>query len=281
MASRAKERDYLAIAKRSVTTPKLLKSFRRLLVYGRNKKGKSTFATSAGRANTLVIDAEHGTDTMLKKNPYVWHVSKWQDLQDVMGAIRLGTLSPASLGVGPETEPFSWLVPDTLTRFNNLALRHIMSIEEDRNLDRKPGLVDRRDYFKSGELMKEFLMQAHSLPINICYTAQERMKSIGSIEEDDDSAEADYVMVPDLPDAVRGAANSWVEVIGRIYTVPVEVKEKTVQQRRLWIAPNDRYDTGYRSDFVLPDFLRAPTIPKLVKMMEEGYTPPAPRKKVA
>jgi len=273
----AKERNYLAVAKKHITTPSRLASWRRVLVYGRNKKGKSTFANSAGRAKTLELDCEHGTDTMLKSDPYVWHLTKWEEINDVVGAIRTGELSPKYLGLGPEEEPFSWLAPDTLTRFNNMALRYTMKLAEETNLDRRPGLVDRRDYFKSGELMKEMLMQFHGLPINICYTAQERMKAIGGFDDDEEAEESDYIMVPDLPDAVRGAANSWVEVIGRIYVVRVEIKGKPKPQRRLQIGINEKYDTGYRSDFVLPDMIKNPTLPKLVKMMTEG--PPPPRTK--
>lgn len=279
----AKEKNYLAVAKKNITTPSRIAQFRRLLVYGRNKKGKSSFANSAGRELTLNVDAEHGTDTMLRTDPYVWHVSKWEEIQDVIGAIRTKELSPAELGLGKSREPFSWLVPDTLTRFNNLALRYIMRLAEETNLERRPGLVDRRDYFKSGELMKELLMQMHALPINICYTAQEKMKAIDSGNGDDEDAEeAEYMMVPDLPDAVRGAANSWVEVIGRIYVVRVEDpndSDKLIAQRRLHIGVSDKFDTGFRSDFVLPDMIRNPTIPKLVKLMTEG--PPPPRTKKA
>jgi hypothetical protein len=279
MATRrqAKEKDYVAVAKKHITTPSRLAAHRRILVYGRNKKGKTTFALSSGRAQSLVIDCEHGTDAMLKSDPYVWHLDKWEDIDDIAGAVRTGELSPKRLGLGPEEEPFTWLVPDTLTRFNNLALRRVMRIAEETNLDRIPGLVDRRDYFKSGELMKEMLMQFHSLPINICYTAQERMKSVGGYDEDEDSDDPEYIMVPDLPDAVRGAANSWVEVIGRIYVVRVEVNDKLRPQRRLHVGVNDKYDTGYRSDFVLPDVIRNPTLPKLVQYMTKGVPTKKPK----
>jgi hypothetical protein len=270
--SKSKETDYLAIARRNVTTPSRLKSYRRILVYGRNKKGKTTFALSGGtRAETLVLDCEHGTDAMLRRDPYVWHLNKWEEIDDVVGAIKTQQLSPKSLGKGPEEEPFKWLVPDTLTRFNNLALRRVMRIAEETNLDRIPGLVDRRDYFKSGELMKDMLMTFHALPINICYTAQERMKSVNTSDDDEDSEEAEYLMVPDLPDAVRGAANSWAEVIGRIYVVRIDNKPR----RRLYVGINEKYDTGYRSDFTLPDIIKTPTLPKLVELMTEGAKPAA------
>jgi len=71
--------------------------------------------------------------------------------------------------------------------------------------------------------------------------------------------------------------NSIVEVIGRIYTTKVTVKDKQnegqtkdIMQRRLWIAPHASYDTGYRSDFALPDFIKSPTIGKLTSLILTG-----------
>ena len=87
-------------------------------------------------------------------------------------------------------------------------------------------------------------------------------------------------LVPDLPKGVRGAINGLVDVIGRLYVVQTEDKEgKTVAQRRLWIGPSAKYDTGYRSDFVLPDVIKNPTVPKLVKLMAKGEIRPAAKKK--
>jgi hypothetical protein len=78
-------------------------------------------------------------------------------------------------------------------------------------------------------------------------------------------------MVPDLPDSVRSAVNAIVEVIGRIYTTRVTLKDGSEKlQRRLWIGVHERYDTGYRSDFTLPDIIKNPTLPKLVHAMLEG-----------
>lgn len=272
-----KEKDYVAIARQRIVRPADIASFRRILVYGRNKKGKTRFGLSAGIPRTLEIDPERGTETMRHLNPYVWPISNWEDINEVYGALRTGELSPKTLGVGPEDEPFSWVSVDGLTRINNFALHYVRKIQEERDLDRQPGFVDRRDYGKSGELMKQMLTQFHTLPINIVYTAQERMMTDADGEEDEESSNVYYV--PDLPASVRGTVNSLVEVIARIYTVRLEVPgesdgdeiaPKFKTERRLQIGIHEKYDTGYRSDFELPDMLRRPTIPKLTNLMLTG-----------
>jgi hypothetical protein len=79
--------------------------------------------------------------------------------------------------------------------------------------------------------------------------------------------------VPDLPKGVRGMVNSLVDVIGRIYVVKVEDAQGNARaQRRLWLGESLKYDTGYRSDFALPDFMPAPTVPKLVRAIRTGST---------
>ena len=150
------EKDYIAIAKKKVRRPAEVDSFRKILVYGRNKKGKTTFSLSAGVEKTIVLDPEYGTDTMKSKNPYVLPIEKWEDVQEYYGALRTGRLCPKDLG-GTSDEPFSWVSVDGLTRINNMALKYVMKVAEERDLDRRPGLVTRQDYGKSGELMKQML----------------------------------------------------------------------------------------------------------------------------
>lgn len=265
--ARVTEKDYLEIAKRAVHRPAKVKNYRSFLIYGRNKKGKTRFSVSAGIPTTLVLDPERGTDTMKTLNPYVWPISKWEDTNDAYYALRTGKLSPFTLDMGPEKEPFTWVSVDGLTRINNMAVKYVGRVEEERNLDRQPGMVDRRDYFKSGELMKQLLINFANLRMNVCYTAQEKMMTI---EDGPDDEEAAAFFVPDLPNAVKQAVNASVEVIGRIHTVRTEVKGTEVTQRRLQIGIHEKYDTGYRSDFKLPDMIKNPTIPKLVNLMLTG-----------
>jgi len=271
MAKVKTDKDYLAIARQRVHRPSAITHHPKLLVYSRNKKGKTTFSLSAGIDRTIVLDPEHGTDSMKTRDPHVWPIEKWEDTQEFWGAIRTGKLSPAVMGTGPSKESFSWVSADGLTKINNMALKYIGRQAELRDLDRRPGMVDRRDYNKSGELMKDFINNLFALKMGVVFTAQERMITDGNTFDDDEDVEQpEAYYVPDLPAGVRGTINSVVDVIGRLYVVQVETKNGPGKQRRLQIGVNERYDTGYRSEFVLPDMIKNPTVPKLIALMRSG-----------
>lgn len=265
------EVDYLKLARTRASTPSRKASYRKVFIYGRNKKGKTRLNLTAGRDNMLIIDPEGGTDLMKNLDPFVWPITRWEDMQEAYGALRTGKLSPNHIVQGESSTPFTWCSPDGLTRLNNMALKYVMKVEEERNLDRQPGFVDRRDYGKSGELMKQMILNFQSLKMNVCYTSQEKMISDGdSFDDDEDSEDSNAYYVPDLPNAVRSMMNSQAEVIGRIYVVTIEGKTGPVKQRRLQIGLHEKYDTGFRSDFTLPDTIKRPSLPKLVALMETG-----------
>lgn len=247
-------KDYNSIARERITHPADIKRFPKLLIYSRNKKGKTTFGLSAGVEKTLVLDPEHGTDEMQTKNPNVWHIERWEDLDDAYNFLRYGKHS------------YQWCLVDGLTKLSNMSLKYVMKLQEEKSLDRIPGLVQQRDYGKSGELMKDMLTRFHAMPMGVVFTAQERMEQAQDSEEDDDIEDNDAYFIPDMPKGVRGYANSIVDVIGRLYVAKVDDKA----ERRLWIGESLKYDTGYRSDFTLPDYVRNPTIPKVVRLMRTG-----------
>jgi len=68
--------------------------------------------------------------------------------------------------------------------------------------------------------------------------------------------------------------NSLVDVIARIYVVNVELTSgKVVRQRRLWLGVSERYDTGYRSEYELPDMIKNPSVEKLLTAIRTGTVP--------
>lgn len=249
-------KDYNAIAAAKIHRPAEIERLPNFLIYGRNKKGKTTFGMSAGIDQTLILDPEHGTDPMKAKNPHVWPIVRWEDIDDAYNFLRLGQHS------------YKWVSVDGLTRFSNMALKYVMRVAEERSLDRQPGMVQLKDYGKAGELMREMMTSFHNLPLGIIFTAQERMMESTDSESDEDVDDVPAMFVPDLPKGVRGMAESLVDVIGRIYTVKIEKSDGTVvTQRRLWVGDSVKYSTGFRSDYQLPDMIKAPSVPKLVKMM--------------
>lgn len=254
-------KDYAAIAAKSITHPSSSDRPPRILAYSRNKKGKSRFCATA--PNVLILDPEDGSDSLTKVDPAVWKTTEWQDLDDVYHYLKSGK------------HPYEWVAIDGLTKISNISLRWVMGQEEERDLSRKPGRVTTPDYGKSGEMIKGMMNNFNSLPMGVIYTAQERVLPItqDSDEDDPDAETTEVMFVPDLPKGVRGAVTSLVDVIGRIYTVRLDHPndpEKKVIQRRMWVEPHVSYDTGYRSEYVLPPFFKGPTVPKLCQLLKEG-----------
>lgn len=256
-------KDYEKIARERISKPSQIKKFPRIFIYARNKKGKTTLSITGGVEKTLVLDPEHGTDEMKTKDPNVWHIEKWEDLDDALNYARYGK------------HEYQWFVVDGLTKLSNMALKYVMKLQEDKSLDRIPGLVQQRDYGKAGELMKELIEKCHKLPMGVIFTAQERQDAAFDSEEDEEAEEVEAMYVADLPKGVRSYVYSVVDVIGRLYVV----KENGKAERRLWVGEALKYDTGYRSDYTLPDFIRNPTIPKLVILMRTGSLPTTTAKK--
>lgn len=252
-----------ATAKSHITKPSQSGRLPRVLVYSRNKKGKTAFGLTA--PDVLMIDPEHGTDHFQQKDPDVWHISEWPEINDVYRFCRYGT------------HTYKWVNLDGLTRITNMALKFVMSQAEEQDLTRKPGLVQQRDYGKAGELVKQMLYNFHTLDMGIILSAQERVETNDFEEEDTDAETSAVQYVPDLPKGVRSSVNSIVDVIGRLYIVKTD-DEPPKSQRRLWIEPSTMYDTGYRSDHELMPFIPNPTIPKLMRAIRTGTTA-IPKKK--
>lgn len=235
----------------------------KLHIYGRQKKGKTTFSLSAGVEKTLVLDPERGTDPMKTKNPHVWHIERWEDMDEAYNYLRLGN------------HPYEWVSVDGLTKLSNMALKYTMRLQEERSIDRIPGQVQQRDYGRAGEVMKTMLTSFHNLDMGVIFTSQERMQETQDSEEDEDVETEGAEFVPDLPKGVRSYVNSLVDVIGRIYIAKVDhpKEDRQIPQRRLWIGESVKYDTGYRSDYNLPYMIKSPSIPRLVSLMETGKLP--------
>jgi len=253
----------------------------RYLVYGRNKKGKTRFCATA--PDVLIADPEDGTIAETKLNPDVWPVTQWSDLDEIYHAVKGGIKSPKT------NQPYKWIALDGMTRMLGLALDFVSAQQAERDLTRKPGQIDQRTYGQANRMIEGVLHNFHSLRnVGLILTAQERVIEIENMEdlgEDDDATPAAYQYVPDLTKGARAPLNQIVDVIGRIYVVRgdfetskvvmkdgkrVRVKTTATKQRRLFVGPHEMYDTGYRSGYELPDFLKEPTVASLGRALREG-----------
>lgn len=261
-AKKKSSKDYEAIAAEKIHRPSELTPHPKLLIYSRNKIGKTKFCLSA--PDVLVADPEHGTDKYIKQDPHVWPIETWDDLDDFYKYLRTGK------------HDYQWCALDGTTRMHNMALNKVMKLQEEKDLDRIPGIVRRQDYGKAGELSKRMFYNFLNLPMGVIFTAQERRVEIDA-EDDEEGVDASQTQyVPDLPKGTKSAINGIVDVIGRMTVVKVKVRKKgekkirVVNQRRLFIGPHDNYDTGFRSDYDLPEQVKNPTVPKLVNLIMTG-----------
>lgn len=261
--------DYTAIAAKHIRKPSVKPP--RILVYGKNKKGKTHLCATA--PDVLIIDPEDGT-TFTRDGVDVWPVEKWTDLNEVYQALAHGIKSPTT------GRPYQWVALDGCTRFANMALRYtLMSVSqysEERDLNTKPVTIRIQDYGQAGEMFKGMVLNFHTLPQGIIFTAQERVEenTDGVEEADDDEGTPSAFRVADVPRGCRSTLNATVDVIGRIYTQKVNEtykarlksgeiveRERDVIQRRLWVSPHPSYDTGYRSLTTnVPDYFVNPTV---------------------
>jgi hypothetical protein len=273
-------KDYAAIARSKITTPGSGR-MPRYLVYGRNKKGKTHFCTTA--PEVLVLDPEDGTIAEDPGKSEVWPITQWTDLDEVYNYVKGGGKSPRT------NQPYKWIALDGMTRMLSMALNFVSNQQAEKDLTRQPGMVDKRTYGQANKMIEGVLHNFHSLRnVGLIITAQERVVEIESMEDlgdDDDASPASYMYVPDLTKGARAPLNQIVDVIGRIYVVrgefetkrramregkPVIVKKKTNVQRRLFVGPHEMYDTGYRSGHVLPDFIKEPSVATLGRALREG-----------
>lgn len=266
-------KNYAAIAAKAIGDPSTDRP-PRWCIYSRNKKGKTRFCCTA--PNGLIIDPERGTDPYKKfttaSGSKVWSISRWEDVDDVWGYLRTG---------GHKNH--DWVSFDGGSRIHKMALRWVMRQAMERDLERRPEQIEKRDYGRAGAMMEQMFHNLNTLPIGVIYTAQERMfVAEDEVTDDDPDVESSNVQyVVDLPKGARAALLSIVDVIGRLYVVKATVKvrkggpdapitEEVRQQRRLWLEPHVSYDTGYRSQYVLPPFMKNPTVPNLAQLIKEG-----------
>lgn len=261
-------KDYVALAKKRIHTPRTRgteQRMPRILVYSRNKKGKTRLASTA--PDVLILDAEDGTKYETKLNPKVWHVPDWQEINDAYAYLKLGE------------HPYRWVTLDGLPKIYQSALVFVRRTQEERDLSRIPGMVQVQDYNKANQLVNGLLWNFHSLSnLGLIITSQERMIEVVEMGDADEEDEAvTHRFVADVPDGCRSTVNSIVDIIGRMYIVRGEferrfkkpdgeiVSRKTNKEHRIWIGPHNLYDTGFRSEYDLPDFLPNPRVSTILE----------------
>jgi len=221
--------------------------FVKILVYGKNKKGKTRFAATGPECLIIDID-EEGTRSATGSGADVLEVSQFDDVGHIFWWLKAGN------------HEYETVVLDTVTALQAAAMRKVLGESEDRDPTREVATPDRRTYGRANQLVKQLLLDFRNLKMHVIFLAQER-----DVKDDEDEESSTFHTV-DLPPGTRATALGSVGIIGRIYLREVKVKgqKRPEWEARMLVGPHEDYDSGNRVDG-LPIIVRDPTMPKFIK----------------
>lgn len=223
--------------------------FLKILVYGKPKRGKTTFGASGPKP--IIIDCnERGTLSVRNvEDLKVFRLETWTDIDMIYWYLANGNHDRETV------------VIDTMSSLAALCMKFVLGDEASRDPTRDPAMPSKQAYGKVNQLMNTEILKWRNLPMHVVFLAQERR---GFTEDDDDAPE----VFPELSPGVRNTLTPAVDIIGRIYvqavakTVVKEVKGKKKKVKvegidhRLLIGPHEVYVTGDRSEVGLPNVIR-------------------------
>jgi len=202
-------------------------TYAKVLVYGRNKTGKTVFASTT--EDVLIVDIdEEGTRSALH-GAKVIEVRSFDEVAAVYWYLKAGKHNHKAVAI------------DTLTALHAAAIRKVLGEAEDRDPTRERAQPDRRVWGRANQLVNQLVMDFRNLPMHVIFLAQERV-----IE--DEEGEEPALHTVNLPAGARGTALGAVGLIGRIFLKERQVKgsRKTKWTAVLLVGPHEQYDTGNR-----------------------------------
>lgn len=130
-----------------------------LLVYGPSGVGKTVFGGSAQRV--LFVAVEKGTVSAkrLGSKAKVWPVHEWNDLE------------AAYNWLADNPDEFDWVVLDSITEMQQLAIRDILKKANIENSSRDLDIPAIQDHQKWQNIYKRFISYFVDLPINVLFLA--------------------------------------------------------------------------------------------------------------
>lgn len=205
----------------------------KMVVYARNKVGKTRFACDSP-LKTLVIDCnERGTTSVRQfKNADKYRVATWADLDAIYWLLRSGE------------HDYKVVIIDTITMLAIVCMKFVLKDDHDRDFNRDPHTPDQRSWGKLGEHLKDVIIKFRNLPMHVIFTAQEKRTD----SEDEDGTITSEIH-PELSPSPRSTLLSAVDIIGRMYVSDVVNKKgKTIKERRMLLGSHPKYVAGNRFD---------------------------------
>lgn len=211
----------------------------KVLVYGRNFSGKTTFGASAPKA--LILDMrEKGTRSVAGSGAKRIHIDTWEDVANAYWYLKSGK------------HRFESVCVDTVTGMHRMAMDFVIDDADRRNPARPGKQPDKRDYGRAGELSSGMVYAFRNLPMNVIFTAQER-----TITDEDGVVQE---VAPNLPAGVRGVLMDCVGIIGYM-----ELRKKASRSySTMRVGPSKLYRTKDRT-LQLGAIVANPTMDKVIK----------------
>lgn len=257
-SSSTKARDKAAIAAGEKIKPikKLRKRFK-MVLYGRNKLGKTVYACSSG-LKTLVIDCnERGSDSVVDyENVDIFELTRWDELDPIYWFLRGGK------------HDYEVIVIDTVTMLASVGMKWVLKDDLERDMSIDPLYPSKQSYLKLGEMMKDAIIKFRNLPYHIVYNAQEKVTT-----NEDEEGNTETQVHPELSPGQRSQLLSATNIIGRIYVREVDGKKgKKKMQRRILFGAHPKYISGNRFKSVKRvEVLRPEPYLNFKELMERVY----------
>lgn len=224
---------------------------RTLLVYARNKVGKTRLCASCAKiAKTLIIDCEEGSSSISKTEADVYKLTRWEEIDEVFWFL------------STQDHGYRFVCIDPITRLGQLAMNFVLE-QEGRTSPQQ------QDWGTTSQLVRGAVERYKALCLEkkmfLIVTAYERRR-----DSDDEESVYDYVIGPDAQPAVKGFLMGQMDIIGRLYIKRLESEDEDgdeglVQvERRILFGPHEIYESGDRSDN-LPRVMREPTMAKILR----------------
>lgn len=130
------------------------------LIYGDSGVGKTVFGGSAD--GVLFVGTESGTISAKRQGSTadVWNVEEWTDVYANYQWLK-----------GGGAAEYKWVVMDSGTAMQHIALRHILDTAVAENSSRDPDIPAIQDHQKWQNMFKRFVKSYCDLPVNVLFTA--------------------------------------------------------------------------------------------------------------
>jgi len=238
------------------------------LFVGRSGTGKTTLASTFPKPLLHIDVRDEGYDSIADLGDEVKTitVTEWEEIEQLYWYLRSGE------------HPFKSVAIDPVSQLQDLGLSHVLKMSGKGSGD----FISRGVYGDVSKMMKTWLLNYRDLPLNVAFTAQDRV----SVEDEDDEDEQLSPEVgPSVMPSVAKALNGMVKVIGYTFIKEVAKKQegKISKEPEFWlrVGPHAIYVTKIRNprDTKPPEAIPNPTYDKIVSVMKGDYVEEKPKTK--